>query len=105
MPANRGYNAYQQSEFATVTGGNYRGGPNTRNEPNYYPREQFDQQQGHHTEQRQHRHDYQLQSPVRDGAHMSAPPTSQDGVQEVERSKQQSKPVIKSKQDLSKDTI
>ena len=108
VPASRGFNAHQQSEFATVAGGNYRGAPNMRNGPNYYPREQFDRQQGYRTEQRQYQHDYngiRLQSPVRGGAHMSAPPTNQSGAQEVKRSNQQSKPVIKSKQELSKYTV
>ena len=100
MPGSRGFNAYQQSEFATVA--------NMRNKPNYYPREQFDRQQGYRTEQRQYQYDYnglQLQSSVRDGAHMSAPPTSQGASQEIKRSKQQSKAVIKSKQDLGKHTV
>ena len=100
MPANRGFNAYQQSEFATVAGGNYREGPNMRNEPNYYPREQFDQRQGSYQPQYN-----DMQQPQRGGAHIPATPTNQGGVQEVQRSSapnQQSKWVIKSEQDLSK---
>lgn len=109
MPAHRSFHDHhQQSEFATVAGGNYyQGGPNMRNDPpNIYPRGQFDQQQGYNYEgQRQHQPHYdgmhQQPPPVRDGAQMSAPPTNQGGVQEITRLTQQSKPVIKSKQELS----
>ena len=100
MSANRGYNAYQQSEFATVAGGNYQGGPNMRNEPNYYPREQFDQRQGSYQPQYN-----DIQQPQRGGAQIPVPPANQGGVQEVQRStaqNQQSKWVIRSEQDLSK---
>ena len=104
IPTNRGFNAYQHSEFATVAGGNYKGMPSTRNEPNFYLRERFDQQQGH-TDQRQYHPGYnhvQQQSLVRDGAQQRAPPTNQGGAQEAKRSNQQCKPVIKSKQELGR---
>ena len=100
MPASRGFNNYQQSEFATVPGGNYRGAPNMRNDPNYYPREQFDQRQVQNQPQYN-----DMQQSVRGGAQIPAPPSNQGGVQEVQRSSvqnQQSKPVIRSEQDLSK---
>ena len=97
MPANRQFHANQQSEFATVAGGNYQGGPNVRNEPQFYPREQSDQKQSY--TQRQHQPEYdpiQQQPPVGGGAQMPAPP--QGRVQEVKRLK----PVIKSKQELGR---
>ena len=103
MPASRGFSAYQQSEFATVAGGNYQGVPNMRNGPNYYPREQFDQRQTYQAQNQPQYND--MQQPQRGGAQIPAPPSNQGGVQEVQRPSvpnQQSKPVIKSEQDLSK---
>ena len=98
MPANRAFNAYQQSEFTTVAGGNYRGAPNMRNETNFYPREQFDQQQRYQVQNRPQHNVMRQEQLVRDGAQI---PTPQGGVQEVQRSNHQSKPVIRSEQDLS----
>ena len=90
MSTNGPFHAYQQSEFATVVeGGGYQGIPNMRNEPNFYPTDQPNYNG--------------LQQSVKGGAHMPAPPTNQGRVQEVQKSSvpnQQSKPVIRSKQEL-----
>ena len=100
MPANRQFHANQQSEFATIAGGNFQGGPNVRNNPT----QPFNQQQGHYVDQTQSQHIYNgMQQPVRGGAKMPAPPTNHDGgIQEVQKPAQQSKPVIRSKEELSK---
>ena len=77
-----------------------------RNERSYYPRKEFDRRQGYSaTEQRHYQpgcNGIQLQSPVRDGVHIAAPTTIQGGAQKTNRSNIQSKPVIKSKQELRK---
>ena len=102
MPANRASNAYQQSEFATVAGGNYQGTPNIGNE--YYPRGQFDPPQGYQVPNQSQYNNVQ-QQPLMGGAQAPSQPNNQNGVQEVQRSgppDQQSKPVIRSEQDLSK---
>ena len=103
MPANRASNAYQQSEFATVAGGNYQGAPNMRNDPKYYPRGQFDPPQGYHVPN-QPQYNNVKQQPLRGGAQISSQP-NQNRVQKIQRSgpqNQQSKPVLRSEQDLSK---
>ena len=92
MPANTLFHTYQQSEFATVAGGNYQGAPNNvRN----------DQRKGYyHKDQRLSDYNGMQQQPVGGGAQIPAPPANQGRVQEVKRSP---KPVvIKSKQELGK---
>ena len=101
MPANRLFHTYQQSEFATIAGGNYQGAPNNvRNESNFYLREQLDQRKDYyHKDQSLFDYNGIQQQPVGGGAQISAPPANQGRVQEVKRSP---KPVIKSKQELGK---
>jgi len=92
MVTNRPFHAYQQSEFATVAGGGgYQGIPNMRNESNFYPKDEYNYS------------GMQQQQLERGGAHMPAPPNYQGRAQEVQKSTmpdQQSKPVIRSKQEL-----
>jgi len=104
MLTNGRFRTHHQSEFATVAGGGgYQGLPNMRNESNFYPRENYDQRQGYYVEQYQSdRSNIQQQQLVRGGAQMPATPTNQGRVQEVQRFKQQSKPIVKSKQELGK---
>ena len=92
MPFNRPFHAYQQSEVATVAGGNYQGARN----------KQFDQQQGYRAQTQLNYNDMQ-QQPVRDGAPMRAPPNNQAGrTQKVKKPVQPSKPIIRCEQELSK---
>ena len=103
-PSSRALNTNHQyqPEFVTVSAGNYQGTPSMRNDLGYHPRKEFDRRQGYSMEQRHYRNGIQLQSPVRDGVHMVAPPTIQGGAQEAKKSHIQSKPVINSKQELRK---
>lgn len=98
MPANRHFHGHQQSEFATVAGGIYQGAPNMRNGP----RGQFDQQQAEQAHNQPYYSGMHQQQLERDGARMPAPPNSQGGVQEVQKSNIPDKPVIRSESELSK---
>ena len=72
-----------------------------RSDPNSYPRQQFDQQQGYYAEQVQNQlNGMQQQQPVRGGAQLPAPPNSQGGTQEVQKSNSPDQTVIRSKQEL-----